>query len=260
MNLDLSNRCALITGGSAGLGFATALEFARYGAHVIIVARNGDRLARAVDQLRTETGAQIEGVAADVTDRDAISNMYAQIAQRRGGVDILVNNAGGSARGSIETLSEEAWQADFEIKLFSAIRLCRLVLPHMRAQRWGRIINIVNTLAKTPGAGTAPTSVSRAAGVAFTKVLAHEVSSDNILVNAICVGRIDSEQWRRFHRQSGASLDYADYLADEGRAIPLGRLGRPDEFAGLLCLLASEAGGYITGTAINVDGGLSPAV
>ena len=141
----------------------------------------------------------------------------------------------------------------FRSKLFSAIRLCRLALPHMRAQRWGRIINIVNTLAKTPGAGSAPTSVSRAAGIAFTKVLANEVATHNILVNAICVGRIDSEQWRRFHSQSGSALSYEDYLAEQGRAIPLGRMGRPDEFASLLSLLASEAGGYITGTAINVD-------
>lgn len=260
MNLDLSNRCALVTGGSAGLGFATALEFARHGAQVIIVARNGERLSRAVDQLRAGAGARVAGFVADVTDRDAIGKLYGQIAQEHGGVDILVNNAGGSSRGSIETLSEEAWEADFELKLFSAIRLCRLALPHMRAQRWGRIINIVNTLAKTPGAGSAPTSVSRAAGIAFTKVLANEVAADNILVNAICVGRIDSEQWRRFHSQSGSALSYEDYLAEQGRAIPLGRMGRPDEFASLLSLLASEAGGYITGTAINVDGGLSPAV
>jgi 3-oxoacyl-[acyl-carrier protein] reductase len=260
MKIDLGGRFALITGGSAGLGYATALEFARHGARVAILARNGDRVEQSVQRLAAESGGEVTGFAADVTDRAAIESVHAEIAERYGGVDILVNNAGGSARGTIETLSDAAWAADFELKLFSAIRLSRLVLPHMRARRWGRIINIVNTLAKTPGAGTAPTSVSRAAGIAFTKVLANEVASDNILVNAICVGRIESEQWKTFYRNSGSTLAFDDYLQEEGKAIPLGRLGQAHEFAGLLCLLASDAGGYISGAAINVDGGLSPAV
>jgi len=260
MNLDLSRRCALITGGSAGLGFATAIEFARQGATVVLIARDALRLDGAVNQIRQLTRATVEGHSADVTDSAAIQRIVHDVSSRHGGVDILVNNAGGSSRGRIETLSDEAWQADFDLKLFSAIRLCRLVLPHMRSQRWGRIINVVNTLAKTPGAGTAPTSVTRAAGVAFTKVLANEVAQDNVLVNAICVGRIESEQWAGFHRKSGSTLSLQDYLAEEGKAIPLGRLGRADEFSSLMCLLASEAGGYITGTAINIDGGLSPAV
>ncbi len=260
MNLDLSNRCALITGGSAGLGFATAMEFARQHATVVLTARDAQRLNSAVNQIRQQTHATVEGHAADVTDSAAMQRIVQDISSRYGGVDILINNAGGSSRGRIETLSEQAWQADFDLKLFSAIRLCRLVLPHMRSQRWGRIINVVNTLAKTPGAGTAPTSVTRAAGVAFTKVLANEVAEDNVLVNAICVGRIESEQWTRFHQRSGSALTLQDYLDEEGKAIPLGRLGRADEFSSLMCLLASDAGGYITGTAINVDGGLSPAV
>jgi len=260
MQFDLSGRCALITGGSAGLGYASALELARHGARVVILARDQQRVEQSVTQLRAETGGDVMGFLADVTDREAVAAAHGDIVGRWGGVDILVNNAGGSSRGTIETLSEAAWSTDFELKLFSAIRLSRLVLPHMREQRWGRIINVVNTLAKTPGAGTAPTSVSRAAGIAFTKVLANEVARDNILVNAICVGRIESEQWKTFYRNSGSPLAFADYLREEGEAIPLGRLGQPHEFAGLICLLASEAGGYISGTAINVDGGLSPAV
>ncbi len=260
MNLDLSKRCALITGGSAGLGLATAMEFAKQQATVILVARDTVRLNHAVTLVRQQTQVTVEGHAADVTDSAAIERIVLDVSSRYGGIDILVNNAGGSSRGRIDTLSDQAWQSDFDLKLFSAVRLCRLVLPWMRTQRWGRIINVVNTLAKTPGAGTAPTSVSRAAGLAFTKVLANEVAADNILVNAICVGRIESEQWERFHQQSGSALSYPDYLAKEGKAIPLGRLGHAEEFSSLMCLLASEAGGYITGTAINVDGGLSPAV
>ena len=153
-------------------------------------------------------------------------------------------------------ITDEAWQADLDQKLFAAIRLARLAMPGMAARRWGRIINILNTAAKAPAAGTAPTSVTRAAGLALTKVLAGEGAPDNVLVNALLVGRIESDQWVRASARQGKSLDV--FYADMGAKIPMGRVGTADELAAMAVFLASDAGSYVTGTAINVDGGLCP--
>jgi len=181
------------------------------------------------------------------------------IAQGARELTVVINNAGNGDTGLAALLKAGRVQADIDLKLFAAIRLTRLAWPGMKARRWGRVINVLNTYAKAPGAGTAPTSVTRAAGMAYTKVLSHELAPFNVLVNAVCIGRIESEQWPRFHQADAPELSYTEYLAREGRKIPLGRLGKAEEFAALVCLLASEGGGYITGTAINIDGGASPA-
>jgi len=135
-----------------------------------------------------------------------------------------------------------------------------LALPQMKQRRWGRIINVLNTGAKTPGAGSAPTTVSRAAGMALTKVLAGEGAPHNVLVNALLVGQIESDQIARRHKAQGGGASYEEFVRDAGAKLPLGRMGTAQEFANIACLLASDAGGYISGTAINVDGGASPAV
>ena len=167
---------------------------------------------------------------------------------------------GHSAVGKFEEVSDETWQYDIDLKLMAAVRLSRLVFPAMKERRWGRIINVLNIYAKAPAGGTAPTSVTRAAGMALTKVLAGEGAPHNVLVNALLVGFIDSDQWVRRHKPEDGP--YEDYLAAmaKQRRIPLGRVGSADEFASTACFLASDAGGYITGTAINVDGGASPVV
>jgi NAD(P)-dependent dehydrogenase (short-subunit alcohol dehydrogenase family) len=177
---------------------------------------------------------------------------------RLGAIDILVNNAGQSQRGKFDELTDEMWQADLELKLFAAIRLTRLAFPGMRQRRWGRVINVLNIGAKAPQPESAPTSVSRAAGLALTKVLAGEGAPHNVLVNALLVGRIESDQIARRHKAEGASVPLAEYVKTHGAGIPLGRMGRAEEFANVALFLASEAGSYVTGTAINVDGGLSP--
>ncbi|MFM9993728.1 MAG: SDR family oxidoreductase [Burkholderiaceae bacterium] len=259
MSVESRDRRVLITGGSAGLGYAAALILVEQGYRVAIAARDKSRLEHAAKRLRESSTTEVLSIVCDVMSASAIENLYVTVEKRWGGVDILMNNAGGSSRGNIDELSDSDWQHDFDLKLFSAIRLTRLVLPGMKDRRWGRIINVLNTLAKTPGAGTAPTSVTRAAGMAYSKVLANEVAPFNVLVNSLCIGRIDSEQWHRFHKKDDSGVGYEEYLEKQGRQIPLGRLGKPEEFAGLVALLASDAGGYLTGTAINIDGGLSPA-
>ncbi len=175
-----------------------------------------------------------------------------------GKIDIIVNNAGTSRAGPFESLSDEIMQQDLDQKFFAALRLTRLVWEQMKERRWGRIINVLNIGAKAPRGGSAPTTISRAAGMALTKVLAGEGAPYNILVNALLVGIIDADQHVQRAKRTGVPL--AEYMDRFAKEIPVGRVGKPEEFANLACLLASEAGSYITGTAINVDGGRSPVV
>jgi 3-oxoacyl-[acyl-carrier protein] reductase len=178
-----------------------------------------------------------------------------------GKVDIVVNNAGISHAKAFDTVTDEDWQGDLDLKLFAAIRLCRAALPGMRERKWGRIVNVLNIGAKAPGADSTPTSVSRAAGLALTKALSKENAQHGVLVNAMLVGLIESDQWARRHKAQGGGKSYQEFLEgmSKGR-IPIGRMGKAEEFARMACFLCSDAGSFITGVAINVDGGASPVV
>lgn len=175
-----------------------------------------------------------------------------------GQIDIAVNNAGVSLARPFETVTDAMWHQDLDLKLFAAIRLSRLVWPQMRERRWGRIINVIATAAKTPAARTAPSSVSRAAGMALTKVMAGEGAEHGVLVNALLVGLIESDQWVRAAARTNRPVEAV--LNDLGQKTPMGRIGKAEEFAAAALFLASDAASYINGTAINVDGGQSPAV
>jgi 3-oxoacyl-[acyl-carrier protein] reductase len=258
MEISLKGRSAIITGGSKGLGLAMAQRFAASGADVAIVARGAEAIAQALKTIGAQAKGKVLGVQADVAKPADIQRIYDQVMKTFGKVDILVNNAGESRHGTFENITDEIWQVDFDQKFFAAIRLTRLLWPQMKERRWGRVINVLNIGAKAPRAGGAPTSVTRAAGMALTKVLAGEGAPFNVLVNAMLVGLIDSDQHVQRAAKTGVAME--DYKAKNAKEIPLGRMGRPEEFANLACLLVSEEGGYITGTAINVDGGRSPVV
>ncbi|HWI26043.1 MAG TPA: SDR family NAD(P)-dependent oxidoreductase [Stellaceae bacterium] len=260
MEISLKGRSAVVTGASQGLGFAMAKAFAEAGADVAILARRKEPLEEARRALAASAKGRVAAISCDVADAAGIAGAYEAVMGEFGKVDILVNNAGKSATGAFESLSDADWQADLDLKLFAAIRFCRLVLPQMKERRWGRIINALNIGAKAPRARSAPTSVSRAAGMALTKVLAGEGAPYNVLVNALLVGLIVTDQIVRRHRADGANLSLEDFIAKAGAAVPLGRMGRAEEFASLACLLVSDAGGFVTDTAINVDGGMSPVV
>jgi 3-oxoacyl-[acyl-carrier protein] reductase len=260
MDVRLDGRVALITGGSTGLGLAMAKEFAASGASVAIVARRADVLDQARSALEELAPGRIHAVAADIASVEGVQEAYHSTMTAMGKLDIIVNNAGKAEHGPFEDVTDDVWRADLELKLFAAIRLTRLALPQMKARKWGRIINVLNTAAKAPKAGSAPTAVSRAAGLALTKVLAGEGAPFNVLVNALLVGLIDSDQWARLHGAQYQNAPYAEFLSKMAADIPLGRVGTAQEFANIACFLASDAGGYITGTAINVDGGSSPVV
>jgi 3-oxoacyl-[acyl-carrier protein] reductase len=253
MQLTLSGRRALITGGSRGLGLAMARSFAEAGATVAIVAREEAALAEAA-----ATTPGTHPIRADISTAEGCEAAFRAAESALGGIDILVNNAGTSKRGPLSALSDAEWQADLDLKLFAAIRLARLAWSGMQARRWGRIVNVLNTGAKAPQAGGAPTAVSRAAGMALTKIMAGEGAPHGINVNALLVGKIDSDQWVRRHAADPAGQSYEEWMAESGRAIPMGRMGRAEEFAAMALALVTAPGDYVTGTAINVDGGLSP--
>ncbi|MCB1741768.1 MAG: SDR family oxidoreductase [Gammaproteobacteria bacterium] len=261
MDVRLDGRSAIITGGSAGIGKAIALEYARSGANVAIVARRQETLDSALAEIQAAAPkVKAIAVSTSVASAEGCKQAFAAAESAFGQVDILVNNAGTSQRGAFLEISDELWQDDLELKLFGAIRLCRLVMPGMQSRRWGRIINVLNIGAKAPNPEGAPTAVSRAAGMALTKVLAGEGAPHNVLVNGLLVGKIESDQWVRRHAASGSNDSLESYYAQLGKSVPLGRYGKAEEFAALATLLASDNCGYVTGTAINVDGGLSPVV
>jgi NAD(P)-dependent dehydrogenase (short-subunit alcohol dehydrogenase family) len=258
MDISLAGRTAVVTGGSKGIGFAIASRFAASGAEVAIVARGRPALDEAVKAIDSRGGGRVVGVSGDVAVADDIKRVYDEAMKAFGKIDIVVNNAGTSATSAFEKLTDEFLRHDFDQKLFAAIRLTRLVWPQMKERRWGRIINVLNIGAKAPRGGSAPTSITRAAGMALTKVLSHEGAPHNVLVNAMLVGFIEADQHVQAAKKAGIELK--DYVAARAKDIPLGRIGRAEEFANLACFLASDAGSYITGTAINVDGGRSPVV
>ena len=257
---SMQGRKAIVTGGSAGLGLAIGETFARAGASVAIVARGKEALEAARVRIAASSAPKVVAISADVGKAADCERVYKEAVAGLGGVDVLVNNAGTSQRGQFEKISDELWQHDIDLKLFAAIRLARLALPAMKAARFGRIINVLNTGAKAPPAEGAPTAVTRAAGMALTKVLAGEGAKHNVLVNGLLVGRIESDQWVRRHASEGQNTSLEDYYAKMGQSLPMGRLGTAQEFANAALFLASDAGSYITGTAINVDGGLCPVV
>jgi NAD(P)-dependent dehydrogenase (short-subunit alcohol dehydrogenase family) len=261
IEMRMTGRAALVTGASKGIGLAIATNFARAGASVAIVARRQKELdeARAAIIAAAGGAVKVAAISADVGTAAGCAQAFNATESAFGKVDVLVNNAGTSRAQAFETVTDEDWQADFDLKVFAAIRLARLALPGMQNRKWGRIINILNIGAKVPRAASVPTSVSRAAGLALTKVLANEGAPHNVLVNGLHVGLIKSEQHELRNAKLGRN-DMGQVYAEMGKGIPIGRVGEAEEFANMALFLASDAGSYVTGTSINVDGGLSPVV
>jgi len=220
----------------------------------VICARRKDVLEQAAETIRKRTGVQVLAQAADVTRPADVEAVVAATLAAHGGVDILVNNAGTSSAGPFEKVDDATWVADIDVKLMAAIRLCRLVIPQMKKRGGGRIVNVTTVGGKVPVARALPTSVTRAAGINLTKSLANEYASDHILVNTVCLGLVKSAQWER--RAKG---DLEGYYREVAKRVPVGRVGEAEEFADLVAFLCSARAAYITGTAINFDGGMSAA-
>ena len=256
MELGLRGRKAIVTGGSKGLGRAIAEELAREGADVAICARHEDEVRQAGRELEA-FGTTVVAERADVTDPAQVGALVSVAAETMGGIDILVNNAGRAHPGTFETLSDDDWKSDLDVKLFSMIRCSREALPHLRARGGGRIVNIGAVYGKYPDPAFFATSTNRAACLAFTKALAMEVAKDDILVNIVNIGFVVTPQWKNIHRRRAPELSEDQFFARMAAAeVPLGRFGRPDEVAGMVAFLAGERASYITGASIDVAGGM----
>jgi 3-oxoacyl-[acyl-carrier protein] reductase len=261
MEVRLDGRSAIVTGASKGLGLAMAKEFAASGADVAILARRPEVLEEAKQTVSAiAQGGRVATFVCDVAKADDIQKTFDSVVKTFGKVDILVNNAGQSRAMPSEQITDEIWHEDLELKLFAAIRFARLVWPGMKQRKWGRIINVLNLGAKAPRANGAPTAVSRAAGMALMKVLAGEGAPHGILVNGMLVGLIDSDQHVRRHQREGSNVSYEEFRGKMGANVPIGRIGKAEEFAAMACFLCSDLAGFTTGAAINMDGGASPVV
>ncbi len=258
MDLELDGQVVLITGGTDGLGLALASQLATEGASVAVCGRDEERL-----RVARATLADADGDAlvqrADVSSPADLEAFVDAAVGRWGRIDGVVHNAGRSAAGRFESTDDAAWESDIDLKLMAAVRLTRLALPHLRVSR-GAVVFTLAMAAKAPGAASEPSSVTRAAGMALMKALSKELGPDGIRVNAVLIGLIESGQWVRAAAASGLELEgfYERFAQDSG--IPMGRFGRAGEFADLGCFQLSARASYLTGAAINLDGGLSPAV
>ncbi len=264
MDLGLRDKVAIITGGSDGIGKAAALSMAQEGASVVIVARRQEVLDQAEREILTATEGQVMSISADVTDPGTAKSLVESTLNKYGRLDILVNNAGQSMAKPFEDVSQDDWEFDFELKVWGAVRLIQESIPEMRKVGGGRIINVTNLGGRTPGPASMPTSISRAAGIAITKGLSKDLASDNILVSTVCIGLIKSGQHQRRYdvrvqSEPDLSIDtFYDQLAD-GR-VPLGRVGEAEEAGDVIAFLASERASFLTGIAVNLDGGASAVV
>jgi NAD(P)-dependent dehydrogenase (short-subunit alcohol dehydrogenase family) len=254
VDLGLKGKIAVVTGGSDGIGRATALRLVQEGANVAICARRKEPLDETAATM-SKFGVQTLAIPADMSKAADIERFMKAVVDKFGRIDILVNNAGTSKRGAFLELTDEEWAADLELKVFGAIRCSRLAVPHMKKNGGGRIVNITISSAKQPGAQSYPTSVSRAAGLAITKAMSKEFAADNILVNTVCIGKIKSGQHERRYKKDGRSAE--QYYAEAAKDIPMRRVGEADEVATVIAFLVSDAASYVTGSSLNLDGGIS---
>ncbi|MCH8206747.1 MAG: SDR family oxidoreductase [Chloroflexi bacterium] len=258
MDLELAGKVAIVGGASKGLGRACAEALAGEGASVAICSRSEADLERAGDEIQRSTGSQVLTFAGDLDRLQTIQDLVAATVTRFGRLDILINNSGGPPLARAATAGEDVWETAIQRSLLYFARMCREGIPHLKSQGGGRIINITTPLGKAPSAGSVPTSVSRAAGIALTKAMSYDLADDNILVNTVCIGHVKSAQMQRVPTEKGTSLEELFGVLE--RSVPLGRVGETQEAADLIAFLASERASYITGCAINLDGGFSAVV
>ena len=259
MDFGLKGKVAIVAGSSKGLGRAVAFELAREGANVVVCSRDETVLAETAQAIGSQTGVQVLALPADVSKAADVENLVARTISRFGRVDILVNNAGGPPSGPFEKMTDEDWARAIELNLLSTVRLSRAVLPHMKKQNSGRIINITSLAAKEPMEGLILSNAARAGVIGLAKTLANELGRYNITVNSVLPGYHLTDRVTQIYKARAAQSNRSpeELQAEQEKTIPLGRVGQPEELAAAVAFLASERASYITGVALLVDGGLS---
>ncbi len=257
MDLGIRDRVALVAAASKGIGFAAARELAREGARVFLCSRDQARASEAAQKIHDETGASVAGVGADVTDDEAIKRFVSIARERAGRIDILVSNAGGPPASSFADASLELFRQAFELNALSAIRLAKLVLPGMQAQRWGRIVNITSVSVKQPIDGLLFSNTVRAALTGWAKTVSNEVARDNVTINNVAPGYTLTERQDELAEARALALAKSkdEIIASWTTQGPMRRMGKPEEIAAAIAFLASERASYITGVTLQVDGG-----
>ncbi|GAA4708675.1 SDR family oxidoreductase [Brevibacillus fulvus] len=262
MDLQLTGRTAIVLASTKGLGKATALALAAEGAKVAISGRDEAALAAVAEQIERISGQAPLAIRTDVTKAEQIEQLVKETAERFGSVDILINNAGGPKAGTFDQMSDEDWQNAFELNLLSFVRAIRAVLPYMRKQQFGRIVNFASSSFKQPLDNLILSNTFRTGIIGLAKTLSSELGPDGILINTIGPGRIATDRVASLDQlkaqQEQTTMDQVRTQIEQ--TIPLGRYGQPEEFARVATFLASPANSYVTGQALLVDGGMVKAI
>lgn len=262
MNLGLSGKVALVGGAAQGIGLAIARMLAAEGVSLGLVARRAEKLDLAAEAIRKDFSVDVQTIPGDVASAVDNQNAVDATVRRLGRLDILVNNDGAPPLGPAMEFDDTAWEKAVQQNLMSVVRLCRHAIPHMRARGGGRIINITAASVKQPPVNLALSTSTWAGVIALSKTLAREVGEHGITVNTICPGYIQTPRLQKASERQAAqeAIDFEEVMRNRIRQIPVGRVGAPDDIAAIVAFLASDLSGFITGTTIQVDGGMTQSL
>lgn len=262
MDLDLSGKTALVTGGTKGIGRATANRLAAEGADLAIVSRTESEVLRAADEITAATGRKVIGLAGDMSVTDDVQRCVDEAIGRLGGIDILVTCAGSSPGGLLEDLTEEQWQSSLQLKFMGYVRTVRAVIPHMKERGRGSIVLVVGNDGLKPSYWEMTAGAANAADINFASSVAEQYAPHGIRCNTVNPGPVDTGRWtgleKAFARDKGVTQARAHELAL--RSLPLGRICGPDEVADLVTFIASPRAGYLNGAHVPIDGGQRKAI